>query len=115
MIEINDKQVAFSTTLLIPDGIEAKVSQVISEWPLKFVFVFKPNEGDKTSYVFSPEGDTMRMTFLAWKNSLGTALLSPVKIGTTGDGRNVGVMLFHQKAGAMNRIDFQILLGGVYA
>ena len=114
MIEIEDKKVVFSTTILVKDDIEVKITDALADWPFNLILVFKPKEGSTPTFDFIPEGNTLRMTFKSWNNSLGSSLMWPVKIGTKG-GLNVGVMIFHHKAGTMNKVDFQIMLGGEYA
>lgn len=115
-LNIGDKLVVFSMTMLIPDGEEATLSEPIPGWPFKFKLIFKPApEPKEATWVFSPENGTMIMTFTGWQNPLGLAFAKPVKIGSFTDGRSVGIIVFHHKVGTMNRVDFQILLGGTYA
>ncbi|HTV42827.1 MAG TPA: hypothetical protein VMF08_19840, partial [Candidatus Sulfotelmatobacter sp.] len=43
-----------------------------------------------------------------------TDTLQPAKIGNLADGRAIGFQIFHFRAGNLNRVDIQILLGGAY-
>lgn len=115
MIVIDNKEVVFSTTIIVADDVEVEISNVLANWPYQFRLVFKPNDGISPNYIFTPTGNVLKMEFKCWNNSLGSSLINPVKIGTYHDGRNLGVMVFQHKAGNMNRVDFQILLGGIYA
>lgn len=55
---IGDKEVLFTTVLLVPDNIEALVEIPVGSWKIKLVMVFKPDIGlGEPPYVFTPEGD----------------------------------------------------------
>lgn len=112
---IGDKEVFLSTVLLVPDHVQSRIEVNVQGWLFKLAIVFRPDAEGAANYVFAPDGQGgLKMTFNGWKDSLGTAMLEPVKIGTAPDGRAIGFQIFHMRAGTMNRADIQILFGGVY-
>ncbi len=113
-VEIGDKKVISFFSLIVPDGVPSTVESLTDGQTIKLKLLFYPNEGDQPWIDWQPEGDYLIINFRGWKNSLATATEKPVKIATDPNGKNLGFMVAHWRVGSVNRIDFQLLLGGNY-
>jgi len=114
VITIGDKTIALSSTFLISDETPATIIENVDGDLVKFKLYFYPNDGDQPRVDWLTEGDYLRMNFRGWKNSLGTSTKKASKLGTTTTGKNIGFMACHHRVGYLNRVDFQLLLGGAY-
>ena len=112
--EIGDKKVVSVFSLIAPDDVPSSVETVIDSQAIKLKLHFHPNDGDQPRIDWQPEGEYLNIYFRGWKNSLGTATEKPVKIATDPSGKILGFMVAHWRIGNVNRIDFQLLLGGNY-
>lgn len=116
MIKIGDKELCFSTTLLMTDEQEAEIVTVVDDWELKITIALVQKSNEEKSISWSAvTGNHARIEFCGWRDSLGSATASPVYIGVTDtSNRAVGFGACHHRVGTVNRLDFQIYLGGVY-
>ena len=117
MTTVGDRQVIMNTSLLVPDGEEAKVEVLIGKWNFVLYVVFKPEDADEPRIEWAMVGDKegLRATFKGWKNKIAASTRAPIQVGQTDDGnRPVGVMFYHQRTGRLNRIDIQVMVGGSY-
>lgn len=115
MIEIGERELAFSCTLLLADSQEVVINAPLDGWQLKITLVLYPQEEKGTNSVSwnAVSDNHAKIEFRGWDNSLGTALKRPEKLGVTDTSRRlVSFMACNHKVGEINRLDFQLLLGG---
>ena len=113
-MKIGDKSVVSVSSLIVPDGDSASIESTIENQTIKIKLFFYPNEGDQPKIDWQPEGEYLNINFRGWTNSLATATNKPVKIATDINGKILGFMVTHWRVGSINRVDFQLLLGGTY-
>ncbi len=129
--KMGDKQIAFVTTLMVPDNQEAIVEAdfwVGGEPPphpggvgfnvvrakLYITCKFIDGEGDVT-YTF--RGAYIEITFRGWKNPMGNAIVSPIKVGTINSPLGqvpFGLSVASHYVSPINIVTLQIVTGGTY-
>jgi hypothetical protein len=116
MIRIGDKKLIYQTTLVLPDATPGELEIQAEHLTMKVKILFQPEppEPGKGSISWEYLAGTLQISFRGFNSGLGTAPTVPLKLGTAGNGESIGLLFFQHKAGNMNRIDFLLLLGGVY-
>ncbi len=61
----------------------------------------------------TPTDEGATLVFRKWDNSLGTALIEPVRLATLHDGQKLSFMASNYMIGGTNKLDLQFLLEGV--
>lgn len=114
MIRIGDKELVYSSSLIIPEGEEAWLSFKLDDWEINFkiIFVTSPDKTGPQEVKLEAIQDTVHLSLINWNNSLGTAITKPTRIGETNDGRLLSFMANHWRIGTVHRLDLQFLLGG---
>lgn len=114
MIRIGDKELVYSSSLIIPEGEGAGVSFKLGDWEIKFEieFVSSPDKNGPQEAKLETTKDAVRLILINWNNALGTAIPEPTRIGETNDGRVLSFMVNHWLIGTIRRLDLQFLLGG---
>ena len=115
-MEIGDKKVIHSASLIVPEGDSALVEFSIELWKARVRIAFKNDlEGDSKSTIdVKGENDVSgesSITFLNWKNPIGTATTIPVRIGRTNTNQEIFIMAAHWYIGSVNKLDIHFLLG----
>jgi len=115
MLKIGDKEVVMTQTMVIPDGETAFFDFSINSEPIQISIVFETNNvpDSERKINWKLEDGILRMTFIGWRNSLGTSLIHPAKIGEL-NGQPFGFNLMHFLVGTVNLVTFQFYIGGTY-
>ena len=113
-MRIGDKEIVYSTGLIMPTDEEAEVDFVVSGERVLLNIQFKEENGSnkKTSRIDTTVVDNkLQLMFVNWSGSLGTATTEPMKFATLRDGRPVFLMVVTWSIGTTKKIDLQCLLG----
>ncbi len=114
MIQIGDKQVLSSHTLIIPHNEVATISVPFTDTVVTIKLIFKNPENTQPSANWSIAGNLISIEFSGWNNSLGFSMKRPQKLREI-NGTPIGFLLTHHLIGDTNLVHFQLLIGGVYA
>ena len=114
MITIGEREVAFQTTLFVPDGEIAKIQVNVGDWKMPIEVSFTTGDGPRPSVTWRGEGEILKMIFEGFLSNIVTVTQGPSKIGVTDAGKNVGFIALISKHGKINRVELQLLLGGIY-
>lgn len=111
MVEIEGKEVIYSTTFMIANDKEAKLKIPVREdfINLTIEFISDVSIEDKGASWVTKDG-VIKMSFKGWNNSLGTCVLEPTKFGNIGEKR-IYFQLAHHYVGAINLVHFYIMIG----
>lgn len=113
-IKIGNKEVIYSTALLMSQAEEAQVDIVYSHERIPLSLRFEEEDGGNK---ISPRIKTslfegrLQFTFVNWDNPIGTATTEPVEIATTKDGHTIFVMVAVWSIETTRKINLQYLLG----
>lgn len=115
-MEIGDKKIIYSASLIVPDGESASVSFVLGSWVARMRIEFggdTSKDGKSTINVKGEDPTTgeSTITFLNWRNPIGTATTKPINIGKTNTNQDIFVLATHWYIGSVNKLDIQFLLG----
>lgn len=107
-----NREVIFSSTLIVADKEEAMVEFDSHDEHFRIIFIFDPSaEGAREIRWVADAANTLRVTVAKWSNPLGTTLPMPIRIGTAGN-QTLSFQIVHWKiAELINRADVQFLLG----
>lgn len=112
MVTLNNNPVVFQTTLLVPDEQIAEISFEVDKWNYKIRISFHP-EATTENLVESEIGtDFMHLKLNKWLNALGTVSTIPLKVGKTAFGREIELLIFHERASNLNRATLQFMAVG---
>jgi hypothetical protein len=118
MIKVGERELIFSATVITQDECDVTCTFPINEVQTTVILCFHPSpEGGKEQPSVEAKvigQNQLRIGLRGWSNAIGTATKEPVKIGQTSDGRGIGILLYSQRVGDINRLDFQVVLGGSY-
>jgi len=74
--------------------------------------VFESIPDKKSELRIETERDIAKIIITNWNNSLGTATIAPIKLGTHSNGKILYFMLANSTIGKTNYLSIQLLLGG---
>ena len=113
-MRIGNKEVVYSTGLIMPNNEEAQVDLVFSGERISLGISFREENGPQknTSRIDAKVvNGQLRLTFVNWNNPIGTATTEPMELGTLKDGRSVFLMVATWSIGTTMKMDLQCLLG----
>lgn len=112
MEKIGTKTLVFTREFLVPENESIYFDTHVEGWLIKFqiVFLSAPNKTGEINIV--PEGDILKINLTNWNNSLGTATISPIQIGTHSNGKPLFIMFANYGIGKTNIFHIQLLVGG---
>lgn len=115
MITVGNKTLCLSETLLVKDNEEVNITATLDAWDLKLTIVIlslPQNSGPAISWqAVSP--NHARIELKGWSSSLGTSTDAPINLGHTDTtNRDILVSVCNHRIGSINRLDFQLYLGG---
>ena len=112
-MKIGDSEVVYTASLIIPEGEISEIKFNIGNWVINleidFIRETKSNSENEISLTFND--NKPRLTLINWSNSLGTATITPIDLGTASDGRKLKFMLSHWFIGGTSKLDIQFVLG----
>lgn len=111
-MEIGDRKVVYNCSLILPEGETASIEFLIDHWRVKIQINFL-NDAERTSESIISINRTdqeLLITFLNWKNPVGTATIKPVEIGRTNTRQQLSMMAAHWFIGSVNKLDLHFLL-----
>lgn len=112
MEKIGTKDLVFSREFIVPENESVFFDTHIEGWLIKFQIVFLIEPGKSNEINIIPEGDILKINLTNWNNSLGTATISPIRIGTHSNGKALFTMFACHSVGKTNIFLIQLLLGG---
>jgi hypothetical protein len=115
MITVGNREVLFNRSFIIPIGEEAVFDTPIGAPGIKIAIRFDDNSSELSpgaTWAFADK--ILRITFKGWKNSLGTALKKPAKLGDLGDGRPFGFNIVHYFIGEVHFVTLELYAGGTF-
>jgi len=115
MITVGDKTLCVSETLLVKDDEEINVTSLLDNWELKLTIVIssQPQNSGPTASWRAVSSNHARIDLKGWGVSLGTSTDDPINLGYTDTtNRDILVSICNHRIGNINRLDFQIYLGG---
>lgn len=107
--------------LIIPKGSDAWITflddKTRSQTRLQIIFEDTQEQAgtkEKKTPSIKIKGGTDHgiLSFIDWKNSLGTATIEPVRLGQTADGSPMWFMAAAQAIGETRVLDIQLMKGG---
>ena len=113
-MRIGDKEVVYSTWLIMPSNEEAHLDLVFSGERIPLGISFREENGSKknTSRIdVKVVNGQLRLTFINWNNPIGTATTEPMEFATLKDGSSVFLMIATWSIGTTMKMDLQCLLG----
>ena len=110
MEKIGNKQIVYTGSFLVPKEDDVWFSANVDGWQLKMNIRFE--EGKTQEVKIRVLQDYAEITLIDWSNTLGTAFVEPVVLGTHKDGRKLYFMMSNFRIGETNKLDIQLLLGG---
>ena len=111
MEKVGAKSVVYSKEFIVPDGEEIYFDTHAEGWLIKVKVIFL-NEPDKNDHLdIIPEGDILKIKLTNWKNSIGTATVTPIRIGTHNNGKYLYAMFANYAVGKTNIFHIQLLMG----
>lgn len=112
MIKIGKEELVGSYTLLIPENSMVRIPLDIKGWKFSLDIEFD-NTSEKQGVDRKSTAEGAIIVFRKWNNPLGTALIEPVPLGTLANGQKLFFMASNYVIGGTNKLDLQLLLGGV--
>lgn len=115
-VKIGNWTVLLSTTLMVPDGVEASISHPITESDiLNCIFKFTIEEQvaevkTNPQIAFEHLNDTFHFDFKNFESTLGHSTLKPIHFADTNNGEPITMLATIQKLKAYTKIEFQIML-----
>lgn len=110
MEKIGDKELFYRGTFLVPEREGVSFDANAAGWIVKVQILFKDEGGEQSIKVEGMDAGA-RITFINWKSSLGTATITPARIGKHSSGRNLYFMASNFRIGETNKLDIQLLMG----
>ena len=109
MIKIGEGELLSAYTLLIPRDQKACISVDAKGW--KFDLGVKFDNGAPEQGVdIVPDDEGAALVFRKWDNSLGTALVEPVRLAKLDGGQELAFMASSYAIGDVNRLDLQLVV-----
>jgi hypothetical protein len=115
MITVGNREVLFNRSFIIPIGEEAIFDTPFIAPGIKIALHFDDNSSEPSpvaNWAFTDQ--ILKITFKGWKNSLGTALKKPTKLGDLGDGRPFGFNIVHYFIGEVHFVTIELYAGGKF-
>ena len=112
MVKIGNEELLGCYTLLIPENSTARISLDVKGWKFNLDIEFD-NKSEERGVEITPTDEGATLVFRKWDNSLGTALIEPVRLATLHDGQKLSFMASNYMIGGTNKLDLQFLLEGV--
>ena len=111
-MEIGNRKVVYSCSLIIPEGETALVEFSIGSWKIKIRINFENDlqTNESTINVGEEMNGESLITFSNWKNPVGTATIKPVVIGQTDTNQQLLMMAASWLIGNVNKLDLHFLL-----
>ncbi|WP_374277868.1 DUF6864 domain-containing function [Azonexus sp.] len=115
MNKIGKLEIIDTRTLIVPPKETAWLTLVAKGWAVKLNIVFEPLAAEQGVRI-EPQTDHARIVFSKWDNSLGSATIIPVELGTHSNGEKLYFMATHYLIGnnpsqATVKFDIQFLMG----
>lgn len=109
VVTIGEGELLNTYTLLIPRDKRACIPVDVNGWKFELGVKFDNGAAEQGVDVV-PDNHGATLVFRKWDNSLGTALLKPVRLATLDDGHELAFMASNYAIGETNRLDLQLLL-----
>lgn len=113
-IEIDNKEVIFSTNILVKNEQEVLLNIPIQNDHLKLSLIFKTSDpAEKPDGQWNYIDGVVKFTFTGWTNPLGSCILEPTKFGDLANKQKLYFQISHHYVGELNSVTLYIYMGGV--
>ena len=109
MVTIGEGELLGTYTLLIPGDETACIPVEVKGWKFDLGVKFD-NRASEQGVDVVPDNRGATLVFRKWDNTLGTALVKPVRLAKLEDGHELAFMASNYAIGDTNRLDLQLLL-----
>ena len=114
-MKIGDRNVVHNCSMIVPDGETASIEFLLGSWTVRIRINFIQSGDDEKSTITvtaasGVDGESL-ITFVNWRNPIGTATTIPVVIARTNTNQELLIMAAHWMIGNVNKVDIHFLLG----
>jgi len=111
-MKIGNRDIIYTTTLLVPKGEEAWIDFNVGAWEIKLNIVFEDSSEKKGKpfITIEAEKDYGRIIFKDWTDGLGTASTEPMEIARTNEGRAITFLTALKQIGSVKEVHLQFYL-----
>ena len=110
MVTIGTGELLGTYTLLIPRDTTASIPVEVNGWKFAVAVKFDNTATERGVDIVPNDNGGATLVFRKWHNSLGTALVKPVRLAKLEDGHELAFMASNYSIGETNRLDVQLLL-----